>query len=252
MKKRPELMPDWVRRLAKNWRNRKQRYTLWVMDDIGLGYLPVPKVASSGIRDLFRTRMIPVLLGDQAASTGEVKREVEKRIRLSLDRRALADRCKGLHTFTFVRNPFTRLYSCYRDKVVNAADRREKCKLAPYGIHFGMDFEDFVRCVADIPDREADQHFRSQHSFVCCDDRIMADYVGKIERFEEDWRPLEARFGLSCPQRSKRVSGTVIEAPLLPMNRAVAEIAACRYSRDISLFGYADEVEAVLARLTRT
>ncbi|MGL1832507.1 sulfotransferase family 2 domain-containing protein [Rhodocyclaceae bacterium SMB388] len=228
---------------------RRHRCDLWVLEDLGLGYLPVPKVASSSIRNSFVDRMTPVLLGRPDVSRRAVKERVEARIRLSLDITGVKERRKTLFVFTFVRNPLTRLHSCYRDKVVNAAERREKCTLSPYGIQFGMSFDEFAMRIAEIPDARADQHFRSQHSFVASGGALLVDYVGKIEQFEEDWLPLKVRFGLPPPARSRRVSGEPLAVPDLPLSRAAAEQAVRRYAEDIEIFGYEREIEAVLALL---
>ena len=38
-----------------------------------------------------------------------------------------------------------------------------------------MSFDDFVQAVASIPDDRADEHFRSQHSFVTNTEGVIAD-----------------------------------------------------------------------------
>ena len=92
--------------------------------------------------------------------------------------------CYG--AYPSVRNPLARLYSCYRDKVVNAETRRSHCTLTPYGINFGMSFDEFVYRVAEIPDPKANDHFRSLHTFLTYKGHSFVDYVGKLENFNEE------------------------------------------------------------------
>ena len=64
--------------------------------------------------------------------------------------------------FGFVRNPWARLYSCYRDKILGPTLRDQQFILGHFGFTPGMAFADFVRGVAEIPDEEADGHFVGQ------------------------------------------------------------------------------------------
>lgn len=103
----------------------------------------------------------------------------------------------GLFSFAFVRNPWDRLVSCYRDKIQGEA--RDFTAFAPErgvaycvarfeSLQAGMSFERFVDAIAEIPDTEADAHFRSQHTFVTnrAGD-IAIDFVGRFESLARDF-----------------------------------------------------------------
>jgi dermatan 4-sulfotransferase 1 len=244
-----KTLSDWVIRKARDWRARRRKLSVWLMRDIGVAYLANPKVASSSIRNLIRERQGRHLYPELQLDHKSLKARVEKEVRISMTPAEVFQFREKAFLFSFVRNPLTRLYSCYRDKVVNAVAKHEESNLSPYGIRFGMTFDEFVRCVAEIPDEGSDQHFRSQHTFLAHEDRVLVHFVGKFERFESDWRRLTNDFGLSCPPRNRRVSGPPVEAKALPLTRSSAEAAMRRYEKDIELFGYHEETAELLKAL---
>ena len=240
---------DWIRRALKDRRSRRQSLSVWVMEDLGLGYVALPKAASSAIRNLIRDREGQRIFADRELDRASLKMQVEKRVKHSLTPSEARAFGRNVRLFSFVRNPLTRLHSCYRDKVVNAAQKHERCTLGVYGIEFGMSFDEFVTQVSSIPDERADQHFRSQHTFLTHDDQLLVHFLGRFERFDEDWRRLGEEYGLPQPGRDHRVSGPPVSAQQLPLKRASAERAVQRYRRDIELFDYHQEIEQVLERL---
>jgi sulfotransferase famil protein len=154
----------------------------------------------------------------------------------------------GLFTFAFVRNPWDRLVSCYRDKICGEVDGYTYFTIRPGVANClarfdafvpGMSFRDFVTAVAAIPDEEADGHFRSQHTFVTQETgEIGVDFLGRFERLADDFRAVQARIGLNA-----------VEVPRLQKARLAASypgfytpetqrIVRERFRRDIELFGY--------------
>lgn len=79
---------------------------------------------------------------------------------------------KVVKVFTFVRDPLERLKSCYQEKIRDPSFQSEHFKngiskaLARFDLAPGLDFESFVKFVAQTPDSQSDPHFRSQASIL--------------------------------------------------------------------------------------
>jgi len=73
--------------------------------------------------------------------------------------------------FTVVRNPYSRLYSCYKNKI--APDRRntrrmqngvnQNCLGGIPGLYGGMPFSEFAEIITEVLPRSADVHFAPQY-----------------------------------------------------------------------------------------
>lgn len=148
--------------------------------------------------------------------------------------------------FTFVRNPFARLFSCYRDKIlpepqtrgtyingVHAGLRRYKRMRA------GMSFGEFARVISRIPDRAAEIHFVSQRAFLVGPKGLRVDFVGRVERKAEHWPLVERIVGRSIPLPSLNVTGTGREhAYREHYDGATRKLVERRYAADLALLGY--------------
>lgn len=135
--------------------------------------------------------------------------------------KGVTDRNKGYKThnhravsdddfvFTFIRNPFERIYSCWYSKYHADKEIYNKTFLGYNYYLFGLlkpplSFEDFVRKIANIPDRVADRHFKSQYYLIEQENPHRLDYIGRIENFEEDFEPIRQKFNLEKPLHMNR------------------------------------------------
>ncbi len=138
--------------------------------------------------------------------------------------------------FGFVRNPWDRLVSCWKQKIQPEGVAPSLATHA--GFEAGMRFSDFVDVVSQIPDCEANGHFRSQHKFLEDENGdLLVDFVGRLERLDEDFLHVCRRIGApgtSLPHLLKSDR----RAYQLYFNASGRRFVELRYARDIELFGY--------------
>ena len=149
---------------------------------------------------------------------------------------AIAD---GAFVFTFTRHPYDRFKSAWRDLIRNdrwvyvRGMRRFRNQL-----NKSMSPECFARFVSGVPDKEADNHFRSQTALLHKSGAPLFTLAGRVENAADDWRRVQRkvydRFGLTLPSLPVH-NATDGRAPL---NRTVRTLLRERYARDFEIFGY--------------
>ena len=145
---------------------------------------------------------------------------------------------KSYFTFTYVRDPYGRLASCYRSKF----NKEDKSKFIYTHYLFGYlrnndTFEDFVRKVSRIPDSMSDRHFKSQHSIIFSHGAKI-DYVGKVEDLPSDFEDIRRRYGFDELKILNKSSGKSADELFTTETR---EITYERFKKDFELFGYNKE-----------
>jgi hypothetical protein len=162
---------------------------------------------------------------------------------------------RGYDSFAFVRNPFARLVSCYRDKILwepgDAVYPRPYFDIVPYPLPTNISFAAFARRVARIPDRVADRHFKSQSAEVFYRGTQVVRFLGHMEQLAADWRTLAERHDF--PVALERAHTTGAKGPHADWrdyyDRATVDIVAGRYAEDLTRLGYAGAREELLAHL---
>lgn len=198
--------------------------TAWVLPRQKAIYLTIQKAASTSLHAL-------------CLSLGGLKYSFWKRKSESLP----ADYFK----FSFVRNPYDRLVSCFADKILNSSVRGHGLPKMPralfeLGFRPKMSFERFLRLAVSLPDNIADRHVLSQHAFVTDKDgSLLLDDLGCFENLASDVARIFGCLGAQvalphCNASPKRASWQSYYTPEL------AKLVRNRYRKDFELFGYSE------------
>ena len=134
--------------------------------------------------------------------------------------------------FAFVRNPWDRVVSCWRNKVI---DSNTLFKLDDATRTHLQEFENFVEFVGEMDIETCDRHLRAQTSLI---DLNNVDFVGRLERFDSDFEVVCQQIGL---QPREVVARNVSSRERDYRNYYTEELAdrvARIYRKDIQLLGY--------------
>lgn len=159
-----------------------------VIPELGLAYVRVPKAANSSIKHVFARILGCKRKGLRGINRDQFWRDLERARLVTFEE--FARSWAHTYAFSFVRNPFDRLVSCYANKLVQGNELTLTWRLQR--LSRKMTFAAFVRRVSEISDTRADNHFRSQWSILSHDGQIVPQFVGRIENMAADWRRLRA------------------------------------------------------------
>ncbi|MCX6050057.1 MAG: sulfotransferase family protein [Chloroflexi bacterium] len=152
--------------------------------------------------------------------------------------------------FTFVRNPYARLFSAYKSQVMDLSSpyigfreaiRQQAGYPTPVGTPLGkVGFADFVKYIATQPDEQRDGHWKSQTGSLHLD-AIRYDFIGRVETFEQDFRTVLQRFNAPAAllvTLAERVN-TTAQLPLAAAyHKELADLVYSIYQDDFETFGY--------------
>jgi hypothetical protein len=144
--------------------------------------------------------------------------------------------------FTFVRNPWDRLVSCYTSKIVQGGTGLRMGKYGEVSLRSDMSFGDFAEAVCQVPDGAADPHFRSQHVAICQDGpekAVLADFVGRFENLQADFGHIAQEIGLKARLSHTKKSKTNNSPSYRDFyDERLARMVGERYREDADIFGY--------------
>jgi len=148
---------------------------------------------------------------------------------------------RGYTIFSFVRNPWARLESAYRQKIElqqtatgNAAERLIKAepRISP-----GMPFEEFSELICALSEQVTEKYFKSQAWSLSHKGSLIPDFVGRLESVSNDWKRLEEIVGttLRLERRNKNEPTSYRD---YYRNTRIRNLAGERYRDDVRLFNY--------------
>ncbi|MEA1866796.1 MAG: sulfotransferase family 2 domain-containing protein, partial [Thermodesulfobacteriota bacterium] len=158
-------------------------------------YIPIPKIACTSVLN----RVAEIIHGRptklyKITSHRDVhlnRKNIfnSKYSELHPDTAKAVKKYKNYFKFTFTRNPFDRIHSCYVDKLSIDSYGFDNNLIKRYAqMHRGMSFVEFLKTIAGIDVEEMDEHFRPQCTFFPVN---YIDFTGKLENIIDDWQQIE-------------------------------------------------------------
>lgn len=207
-------------RLVKLWFYKIYRQKALILKGFKAVYIPIPKAANTSIRNL-----------------------IENMGKLVQTKKYQKDKN---FIFTFVRNPYDRIVSCYEDKrrkkdllkgtnkFNNFFDKYDKI------IEKEMTFKQFVKIVLKIPEHLSDHHIRSQHLFITDKKgNAIPDFIGNIESLEKDFKKACNYIGAKNTPEIKQKNKSKRKKDYREYyDEETRKLVEQRYKIDIEMFGY--------------
>ena len=154
--------------------------------------------------------------------------------------RANPKKFKKYFKFTFVRNPYDRLFSAYTFLKKGGLNELDRC-WAEQNLASFPDFESFVRGWVTPENIQTWVHFKPQHFWICdASLKLKVDFVGRFEQMDADVAIVQQRLKLPVvPLPKINVTDRSVKDPVAytAEMRAIVENA---YRQDIELFAYND------------
>jgi hypothetical protein len=156
---------------------------------------------------------------------------------------AISPEYNSFFKFAFVRNPWDRLVSCYKNK-----ENLQRVKMFvqdPKALDLDkLSFYDFAHIICRIPDESSDPHFRSMHSSLYHNDVCGPKFIGRFENLQEDWEKLwyilKEKFNWTKknPDILPTINKTEHRHYSRYYNNELRDLVGDRYAKDIELFDY--------------
>lgn len=162
------------------------------------------------------------------------------------------EKYRGYFVFTFVRNPFSRLYSAYKSKIRNNGVNPPLWidSVAPglhaMGVRKGCSFSEFVELICNTPDERCDPHVKPQWQFVVsADGKLLVDEYYRFENYQQEF--LKALVSLGIDDESIQVLHLNREQSnpneyVEHYNPRLIDLVVGKYNRDFEIFKYAKDI----------
>lgn len=139
--------------------------------------------------------------------------------------------------FSFVRNPWDRLLSCYRSKIRADGIALNRTEYEGGTLYPGMGFREFAEVACRTPDEDANMHFRAQTPMLAGPaGGLLVDYVGRFESLPRDFAEVCDRIG--APLRLPPATKARREDYRASYDDELRKLVGARYRADAERFGY--------------
>ncbi|WP_367985497.1 sulfotransferase family 2 domain-containing protein [Spiribacter pallidus] len=240
----------------------------------GYIFVSVPKSGGNSIRAAL-IRCESRLLDNGRLPEYSAGLESEYFYRYNMDLRIVPSLIAGVRrgpVVSMVRNPFSRALSAYHEKIVKTyrmlegdpqvplekkGQRIRRLRELNLPLDRKVSFEEFLEALKDMPLEMADQHFAPQ-SYLIGFGRIRYDFIGHLERYEQDMGRLSSvLFGDSSLWReevgrseNKNVlnyhGGGSIENIMEQYSARSVDLVREYYAGDFAAFGYSLDLAAAV------
>lgn len=211
-------------------------------------YVSNPKVACSSIKSS--------ILKLQEDDYHNIHLKAESKSKYIRDKKKFKETYNNYFKFSFVRNPYERLVSCYKNKYYT--DKKyigkslENFQFDNYLFGFlrkNKGFTNFAIRVCLIPDKFAEEHFRSQYYLLYTeDDECLVNYVGHFENLEHDYDAIRKKYRFEeLPHYNQTNLGEWRDY----YNPFTAWLVYRHYYKDFTKFGYKREYRRLQNYLRR-
>jgi hypothetical protein len=198
-----------------------------------LAYLQIPKVACTSIKTAIALMNRPDLAEELQINPDLIHTQPD----LSDIVRVDSPELYSLLRFTFVRDPYARFVSFYWSKI--AGDGNPVPRFQRLGFIPGMSIDDVLDRVEATDPFELDPHLTPQSAYVLRNNRLHVDFIGRIERFAEDIKLVEAWSGTRLNIGELNVTNKVeARSARDTLSRSQRSRVQRLYARDFELLGY--------------
>lgn len=141
--------------------------------------------------------------------------------------------------FAFVRNPFSRLVSCYKNKINLSPKKASKALLIYPGIYPHMPFKEFILAISKIPRKKMEGHFALETDYLFTKDgKSKVDFIGKFENLEKDMKKLYKKLKIINPPKLEFLNSTKKDNYKNYYTPELIRIVEKKYALDLKNFNY--------------
>jgi hypothetical protein len=159
---------------------------------------------------VFKQKKLIYLVNSKVAQTAitntcgnSIKKEYSKIKETHLGEKTykLSKKETDYYSFTFIRNPFERIVSCYYSKYISDKIKYKK-EILDFDFYLlgyikkDKGFATFIKKISHIPDFLADRHFKSQWALIYSHNKLSLDFIGRYENLEQDFEHIQTTFSL--------------------------------------------------------